>query len=61
MTNTKRPLDNISKWVFSSSGIGRDATYTLVSLFLLVYIQFTVTLSVAQFSALSLIRPNIRV
>ncbi len=55
MTNTQRPLDNVSKWVFSSSGIGRDATYTLISLFLLVYIQFTVTLSVAQFSALSLI------
>ncbi|MBU2513217.1 glycoside-pentoside-hexuronide (GPH):cation symporter [bacterium] len=55
MANTQRPLDNISKWVFSSSGIGRDAAYTLISLFLLVYIQFTVTLSVAQFSALSVI------
>jgi sugar (glycoside-pentoside-hexuronide) transporter len=55
MTKPQRPLDNISKWVFSSSGTGRDATYTLISLFLLVYIQFTITLSVAQFSALSLI------
>ena len=55
MTNIERRLDNVSKWVFSSSGVGRDATYTLISLFLLVYIQFTVTLSVAQFSALSLI------
>ncbi len=55
MTTIQRSLDSISKWVFSSSGVGRDATYTLISLFLLVYIQFTVTLSVAQFSTLSLI------
>ncbi|PKL38905.1 MAG: hypothetical protein CVV44_08530 [Spirochaetae bacterium HGW-Spirochaetae-1] len=55
MTKTNHGLDSLSKWVFSSSGAGRDAAYNLVSLFLLVYIQFTVTLSVAQFSAITII------
>jgi len=45
MTAVTRRLDSLSKWVFSSSGAGRDAAYNLVSLFLLVYIQFTIPLS----------------
>lgn len=48
-------VDSVSKWVFSSTGIGRDAAFNLVSLFLLTYIQFTMGLSVAQFSALTII------
>ena len=55
MTITSHRLDSLSKWVFSSSGAGRDAAYNLVSLFLLVYIQFTITLSIAQFGAITLI------
>ncbi|MCP4756115.1 MAG: MFS transporter [Proteobacteria bacterium] len=53
MTKTAQGLDGLSKWVFSTSAIGRDSAYNLVSLFLLVYIQFTVTLSVAQFGAIT--------
>lgn len=30
-----------TKWFYSSVGIGRDAAYTLVSLFLMTYVQFT--------------------
>ncbi|GKX28181.1 melibiose:sodium transporter MelB [Vallitalea longa] len=48
-------VDTVSKWVFSSTGIGRDAAFNLVSLFLLTYIQFTMGLTVAQFSALTAI------
>ncbi|MCP4754380.1 MAG: MFS transporter [Proteobacteria bacterium] len=55
MVKATQRLDSLSKWVFSSSGAGRDAAYNLISLFLLVYIQFTVTLSVAQFSAVTAI------
>ncbi|MBU3915036.1 glycoside-pentoside-hexuronide (GPH):cation symporter, partial [bacterium] len=55
MVKISQPLDGVSKWVFSLSGAGRDASYNLVSLFLLVYIQFTITLSVAQFSAITIL------
>lgn len=48
-------VDSVSKWVFSSTGIGRDAAFNLVSLFLLTYIQFTMGLTVAQFSTLTVI------
>lgn len=48
-------VDSLSKWVFSSTGIGRDAAFSLVTLFLLTYIQFTVGLNVTQFGALTII------
>ena len=48
-------LFNKNKWLFSVGGIGRDMSYQLVSAFLLVYVQFGVSLSLAQFTALSLI------
>lgn len=44
-----------NKWLFSIGGIGRDMSYQLVSAFLLTYVQFGVTLSLVQFTALSLI------
>ena len=44
-----------NKWLFSSSGIGRDLLYQLIASFLLTYIQFGVSLTLAQFTALSLI------
>ena len=46
---------NRNKWFFSVSGIGRDMSYALIDSFLLVYIQFGVSLTLAQFTALSLI------
>lgn len=46
---------NRNKWLFSAGGIGRDMSYQLISAFLLTYIQFGVSLSLVQFTALSLI------
>ncbi len=46
---------NRNKWFFSVSGIGRDMSYALIDSFLLIYIQFGVSLTLAQFTALSLI------
>ncbi len=44
-----------NKWLFSTSGIGRDMVYQLIASFLLTYIQFGVSLTLAQFTTLSLI------
>lgn len=46
---------NRNKWFFSVSGIGRDMSYSLIDSFLLIYIQFGVSLTLAQFTTLSLI------
>lgn len=46
---------NKNKWLFSVSGIGRDMSYQLISSFLLTYIQFGMTLSIAQFTTISLL------
>ncbi len=46
---------NRNKWFFSVSGIGRDMSYALIDSFLLFYIQFGVSLTLAQFTTLSLI------
>lgn len=46
---------NRNKWYFSVSGIGRDMSYSLIDSFLLIYIQFGVSLTLAQFTTLSLI------
>ncbi|MCM1042603.1 MAG: MFS transporter [Corallococcus sp.] len=46
---------NKNKWLFSISGIGRDMSYQLISSFLLIYIQFGVTLNVAEFTTISMI------
>lgn len=48
-------LFNKNKWLFSLGGIGRDMSYQLISAFLLTYVQFGVTLSLTQFTVLSLI------
>ncbi|HOJ45052.1 MAG TPA: glycoside-pentoside-hexuronide (GPH):cation symporter [Bacilli bacterium] len=39
-----------TKWIYSLSGIGRDAAYTLISLFFLTYIQYTGVLDEAQYA-----------
>lgn len=45
----------ITKWTYSTGAIGRDMNYTLVSMFLITYIQFTMNLTTAQFTALTTI------
>lgn len=42
-------------WFYSAGGIGRDMGYTLVSMFLITYIQYTMNLSQAQFAAITAI------
>jgi len=45
--------DNVpkpTKWIYSLSGIGRDAAYTLISLFYLTYIQYTGVLDETQYA-----------
>ena len=44
-----------NKWFFSAGGIGRDMLYTLVSTYFLQYVQFGLTLTVAQFATLSIL------
>lgn len=44
---------NRTKWCFTAGCIGRDMNFILVSMFVLPYIQYTMNLSVAQFSAVS--------
>lgn len=44
-----------NKWLFSLGGIGRDMSYALVGTFLLTYLQFGVSLSLAQFSVLAIL------
>ncbi len=44
-----------SKWCYASGCLGRDLCYTLVSLFLLTYIQYTNLVNTAQFLVLSVI------
>lgn len=47
-TITKR-----NKWTYSVGCIGRDMMFILVSMFILVYVQYTMNLSVGQFAAIS--------
>lgn len=47
-TITKR-----NKWSYSVGCIGRDMLFILVSMFILAYIQYTMNMSVAQFTAIS--------
>lgn len=44
-----------NKWIFSFSGIGRDMAYQLIASFLLTYIQFGVSLTLVQFTTISII------
>lgn len=46
---------NRNKWLFGVSGIGRDMSYQLIASFLLTYIQFGMTLTIAQFTTISLL------
>lgn len=48
-------LDKRTKWSYCIGATGRDMAYTLVSMFLLTYIQYTMTLTVAQYASISAI------
>jgi melibiose permease/lactose/raffinose/galactose permease len=48
-------INKRNKWTYSVGGIGRDMMFILVSMFTLAYIQYTMRLSVVQFSAVSVI------
>src|SRR5574344_267554 len=51
----RRKTFNRNKWFFSLGGVGRDMSYQLIASFLLVYVQFGFSLTLAQFTTLSLI------
>jgi melibiose permease/lactose/raffinose/galactose permease len=51
--HSSHKLDARSKWTYSAGGIGRDMTYTFIDLFLIIYIQYTMNLTAAQFSTLA--------
>lgn len=46
---------NRNKWFFAASGIGRDMVYALVANYFFMYVQFGLTLTVAQFATLSIL------
>lgn len=48
-------LDKRTKWSYCIGATGRDMAYTLVSMFLLTYIQYTMKLTVAQYATISAI------
>lgn len=52
---SRRKTFTKNKWFFSAGGIGRDMSYQLIATFLLTYVQFGVSLTLAQFTTLSLI------
>ena len=47
-------LDNRTKWSYSIGATGRDMAYTLINMYLITYIQYTMKLTVAQFGAISM-------
>ena len=46
-------IDKKTKWCYCVGATGRDAAYVLVSMFVLTYVQYTMKLTVAQFSVIS--------
>lgn len=50
-----------NEWFYSTGCIGRDMTYTLVSLFLLTFVQYTSGLTNAQFSVVVIVMVICRV
>ena len=53
--NEEEKVFNRNKWFFSIGGIGRDMVYGLVANYFFMYVQFGLTLSVAQFATLSIL------
>lgn len=52
---------NRNKWFFSIGGIGRDFAYQLVATFYILFIQFVVGLTTAQFATVGLILVAMRI
>ncbi len=46
-------LSKKTKWSYAVGNIGRDMNFILVSMFILLYIQYTMSLTVSQFAAIS--------
>ena len=46
-------LDKRTKWSYCIGATGRDAAYALVSMYLILYVQYTVNLTSAQFATIS--------
>ncbi len=49
----EKKIDSRTKWSYCIGATGRDAAYALVSMYLITYIQYTMHLTVAQFSVIS--------
>ncbi len=45
--------DPVTKWSYCIGATGRDAAYALVSMYLILYVQYTMNLSGAQFAVIS--------
>lgn len=48
-----RTLSKRNQWSYSAGTLGRDMVFTLVSLFILIYIQYTMALTATQFATIS--------
>lgn len=46
-------MDKRTKWSYCIGATGRDAAYALVSMFLMLYVQYTMKLSTVQFAVIS--------
>ncbi len=49
----KEALDRRTKWSYCIGATGRDAAYALVSMYLILYVQYTMNLTSAQFAVIS--------
>lgn len=49
----KETLDRRTKWSYCVGATGRDAAYALVSMYLILYVQYTMNLTSAQFVVIS--------
>lgn len=48
-------MDKRTKWSYCIGATGRDAAYALVSMFLILYVQYTMDLTTAQYASISVI------
>ncbi|MBQ0002349.1 MAG: MFS transporter [Treponema sp.] len=48
-------LDSRTKWCYTAGATGRDAAWTLISMYLMSYIQYTMKLTAAQFAVIGAI------
>ncbi len=48
-------MDKRTKWSYCIGATGRDAAYALVSMYLILYVQYTMNLTTAQYATISVI------